>query len=137
MKHWHQWITFPWRAGMLVVGAGRAAGETLRLCWDDALQEMLGHASEGYLGEIVDDNVYELINAARVVEADGPTKGALLEAAREKLGMPDLCILRERSGRWYPHDMGSDAPIHGHEFLKGVGGPTEFAAIWATWKAKP
>lgn len=68
---------------------------------------------------------------------DGPTKGGFLDAVREKLGLPSLCILRDRSGRWYPFDMGSDAPVHGHEFLKDVGGSSEFSALEAAWKAAP
>lgn len=74
---------------------------------------------------------------ARPDKNDGPTKGGFLETVREKLGLPDLCILRDRSGRWYPFDMGADSPVHGHESLKDVGGSSEFAALEAAWKAAP
>lgn len=124
---------FPWRAGMLDLH-----GHRILAVGPDGTPSVW--AVERY-GEprIIHYHPFmgDLWKHCRPDPDDGPTKGAFLEAVREKFGLPDLCILRDRSGRWYPFDMGADAPIHGHEFLKGVGGSSEWSALEAAWKAAP
>lgn len=62
---------------------------------------------------------------------DGPTRGALLDVAREALAMPCLCILCTVDGLWYPYAMGEAGNME-NDRLRSIKATTEGAALALT-----
>lgn len=114
-----------WRAGMLGASGIR---------YDAVDEQGRPYRIEAWRSELPSDASIVHVYGPRADApdlSDGPTRGALLDVARELWAMPSLCVLCTVDGLWYPYAMGG-AGDRENDRLYSIKAPSEGAAVAAT-----